>query len=114
MKSEAKRNNLLGTRNGAGNSAQIIVRHPGKLFQQTMTSPGAGVSKWFDSKNKRTLYLELCPSSKLHFIAFTQGSKNCHRAVTDVNAISCKSKRGMTLDLFSEKNINVINAPTSK
>lgn len=79
---------------------QLSLKHPGKHFQQTTTSPEAGVSKWFDSKNKRTLYLELCSSSKLHFIAFTQGSKNCHCAMTDVNAISCKSKRGMTLGPF--------------
>lgn len=79
--------------NGAENPAQIIVlslRRPCKLFQQTMTSPEAGVSKWVDSQNKRTLYLELCPSSKLHFIALTQSLKNCHSTVTYMDAISCK------------------------
>lgn len=54
-KTEEKRDNLLGTANRAGYSTQIIalsLRHPGKLFQQTMTSPEAGVSKWFDLKKK--------------------------------------------------------------
>lgn len=79
--------------NGAENSAQIMAlsfRHPCKLFQQTMTSPEAGVSKWVDSQNKITLYLELCLSSKLHFIALIQSSKNCHGTVAYVDAISCK------------------------